>query len=142
MRPRELEIAFLDADQPAPLPTPPAHDERTRLTVLVVAAESDLRQYVRECLRERVDLRLLEAATAAAAVALAAHCSPELVVVDEPERYVLAALADLRAIVIVDELSHGTLPSPQHVRLLVRPFSAEGLLAQVEQLLGNAGLGT
>ena len=59
-----MEVAFLDADQAAPAPAPPAAlDERTCLTVLVVAAEADLRRYVRECLRERTDLRLLEAAT-------------------------------------------------------------------------------
>ena len=68
-----MEVAFLDADQAAPAPASPAAlDERTCLTVLVVAAEADLRRYVRECLRERTDLRLLEAATVAEAVTLAA----------------------------------------------------------------------
>ena len=47
-----LEVAFLDADQAAPAPAPsPAADERACLTVLVVAAEVDVRRYVRECLR-------------------------------------------------------------------------------------------
>jgi len=63
-----LEIAFLDADEGASAPvTPATHDERAWRTVLVVAAESDVRRYVGECLRERTDLRLVEAATVAAA---------------------------------------------------------------------------
>lgn len=132
----QLEVALLDADQAAPAPAAPgALDEHTRLTVLVIAAEADLRRYVRECLRERTDLRLLEAATVAAAVALAAHCSPDLLVVDEPASDVLARLSSLRAIVIVDEVPHGAPASGTRVRLLARPFSAEGLMAEVARLL-------
>jgi hypothetical protein len=132
-----LEVAFLDADQAAPAPAPPAAlDERTCLTVLVVAAEADLRRYVRECLRERTDLRLFEAATVTAAVALAAYHSPELLVVDEPERAVLVTLPQLRAIVIVDDVPHGAPGVGTRRRLLARPFTAEGLVAEVGQLLG------
>ena len=131
-----LEVAFLDADQAAPAPAPPAAlDERQRLTVLVVAAEADLRRYVRECLRERADLRVLEAATVAAAVTLAAYDWPELLVVDEPERDVLVTLSQLRAIVIVDDVPHGA-ASATRLRLLARPFTTEGLVAEVAQLLG------
>ena len=131
-----LEVAFLDADQPAPADaTPAALDERTRLTVLVVAAEVDLRRYVRECLRERSDLRVLEAATVAAAVALAAQCSPALLVVDEPESDVLIPLSQLRAIVIVDDVPHGESESGTRRRLLARPFTAERLAAEVGRLL-------
>jgi hypothetical protein len=131
-----LEVAFLDADQAAPTPAPPeALGEQTRLTVLVVAAEADVRRYVRECLRERTDLRLLEAATVTAAVSLAAHYVPELLIVDEPERDVLSKLSQLRAVVIVDDVPHGAPSSATH-RLLARPFTAEGLMAEVRQLLG------
>ena len=132
-----MEVAFLDADQAAPVPAPPAAlDERTCLTVLVVAAEADIRRYVRECLRERTDLRVLEAATVTAAVTLAAHYSPELVVVDKPESDVLVTLPQLRAIVIVDDVPHGAPGVGTRLRLLPRPFTAEGLLAEVGQLLG------
>ena len=131
-----MEVAFLDADQAAPTPAPAAAvDERMRLTVLVVAAEADLRRYVRECLRERTDLRLLEAATVSAAVSLASHYEPELLIVDEPERDVLLTLSQLRAVVIVDDVPHGA-PSSGTRRLLARPFTAEGLVAEVGQLLG------
>ena len=133
----QLEVAFLDADQDAPAPSPPAAlDERACLTVLVVAAEADLRRYVRECLRERTDLRLLEAATVTAAVALAAYYSPEILVVDEPERDVVVTLSQLRAIVIVDDVPHSGPGVETRLRLLARPFTAEGLVAAVGQLLG------
>ena len=134
-----LEVAFLDADQAAPSPAPlSAADDGACLTVMVVAAEVDLRRYVRECLRERTDLRLVEAATVKMAVTLAADSSPELLVVDAPERDVLATLSGLRAIVIVDEVPRGTPASGAHVRLLALPFTAERLVAEVSQLLGGA----
>jgi hypothetical protein len=131
-----LEVAFLDDHQPAPADaTPAALDERTRLTVLVIAAEADLRRYVRECLRERSDLRVLDAATVAAAVALAAECSPVLLIVDEPESDVLIPLSQLGAIVIVDDVPHGAPASGTRHRLLARPFTAERLAAEVGRLL-------
>jgi hypothetical protein len=132
-----LEVAFLDADEGGSAPlTPAALDERAWRIVLVVAAEADVRRYVGECLRERTDLRLVEAATVAAAVALAASYSPALLVVDEPERDVVAALTQLRAIVIVDDVPRGGPASGERVRLLARPFTADGLLAEVAELLG------
>ena len=132
-----MEVALLDADQAAPAPaTPAALDEQTCLTVLVVAAEADLRRYVRECLRERTDLRVLEASTVAGAVALAESDSLDLLVVDAPERDILALLVQLRAIVIVDDVSHRAPGSGTRVRPLARPFTAEGLVAEVGRLLG------
>jgi DNA-binding response OmpR family regulator len=132
-----LEVAFLDADQAAPAPVPPAAlDEQTCLTVLVVAAEADVRRYVRECLRERTDLRVLEAATATAAVTLAGVYSPELLVVDGPQRDVVVTLSQLRAIVIVDDVPHVTAGVETRLRLLARPFTAEGLVAALGQLIG------
>jgi hypothetical protein len=133
----QLEVAFLDADQAAPAPDPAAaFDERTCLTVLVVAAEADLRRYVRECLRDHTDLRLVEAATVVDAVTLAAQYSPELVILDEPESDVLLTLSEPRAIVIVDELPHAVSASGPRRRLLAHPFTAEGLVAEVDRLLG------
>ena len=132
-----MEVALLDADQAAPEPAPlPALDERTCLTVLVVAAEADLRRYVRECLRERTELRVLEASTVTAAIALAAYDLPALLVVDAPVRAVVDTLSQLRAIVIVDEVPHGAPGLGPRVGLLARPFTAEGLVAEVSRLLG------
>jgi DNA-binding NarL/FixJ family response regulator len=134
-----LEVAFLDADQAAPAPAQsPSADEGACLTVLVVAAEADLRRYVRECLRERPDLRLLEAATVTQAVALAVDCAPDVLIVDGPERDVLATLSQLRAIMIVDDVPRDAPALQTHVRLLARPFTAEQLVAGVNQLLDGA----
>jgi DNA-binding NtrC family response regulator len=131
-----LEVELLAADQAAPTPASPAAlDERTCLTVLVVAAEADVRRYVRECLRERTDLRVIEAASATDAVALAASYSPELLVVDEPDGNVLATLPQLRAIVIVDDVPRDAPASRDRLRLLARPFTAQRLVEQVGQLL-------
>jgi hypothetical protein len=136
-----LEVAYLDADQAAPAPSPPTVlDERTCLTVLVVAVEADFRRYVRECLRERTDLRIIEAATVTDAITLAAGCSLDLIVVDEPEREVLRALSEIRAIVIVDDVPRGAAASRSRHRLLARPFTGEGLVAEVGQLLGSSAL--
>ncbi len=133
-----LVVAVLDdADRRAPAPATPADgDERACLTVLVVAAEADFRRYVRECLRERPDLRLLEAATVAAAVSLADHYSPVLLVVDEPERDIEGPLSLLSTIVIVDDVPPGAPAPGTRRRLLARPFSAEGLMAEIARLLG------
>jgi hypothetical protein len=133
-----LEVALLDADQAAPSPAP-SPDERPCLTALVVAAELDVRRYVRECLRERADVRLAEAASVAAAVALAAQSPPEFLVVDAPERDVVAALSSLRAIVIVDDVLHDAFTSGTRLRLLARPFTAEALIAEVDRILGSDG---
>jgi hypothetical protein len=131
-----LEVAFLD-DQAPPAPAPPAALEgQARLTVLVVAAEADLRRYVRECLRVRSDLRILEAATVTEALTLAGSDSPELLVVDEPESDVLSTLSQQRAIVIVDDVPRGSSAARARVRLLARPFTGEGLVEEVGRLLG------
>jgi hypothetical protein len=131
-----LEVAFLEADDGASAPlTPAVRDEQPRRTVLVVAAESDLRRYVGECLRERTDLRLVEAATVTEAAAVASLYSPVLLIVDGPERDVVATLSQVRAIVIVDDVPRGAPPPDDRIRLLARPFTAEGLLAEVGELL-------
>jgi hypothetical protein len=131
-----LELAFLDGDEAVPVPNAHAADgSGPALTVLVVAAEADVRRYVRECLRERADVRVVEAATVAAAVEMAAMDAPRLLVVDEMEREVLVSLADVRAIVMVDDVPHGAPPPGSRRRLLARPFSADRLVAEVSELL-------
>jgi hypothetical protein len=133
----QLEVSFLDDDQAALAPDDSGvTEERQRVTVLVVAAESDLRRYVRECLRERTELRVLDAATVAGGIEVAARESPMLLVVDEPERDVLVALPEVRAIVIVDDVPRETTVSGVRHRQIARPFSREGLLAEVGLVLG------
>ena len=131
-----LELAFLDDGRAVPASSPPPVGERGGRTLLVVAAEDDLRRYVRDCLRERADLRLVDAATVDAAVALSAHLRPELLVVDEPERGVLTALPHLGAILLVNEVPRGASGAGPRVRLLAHPFSADALVSEVARLIG------
>ena len=136
-----LEAALLDADDPTPaLAAGP--DAGSCPAVLVVAAEPDIRRYVRECLRERSVLRVVEAATVAAAVAVAARHSPVCLVVDGPERAVLRALASHRAVLLVDDEPDAggddgpdDGPAPR-VRWLARPFTARALMGAVDGLVG------
>ena len=130
-----LEVAIL-SEQPAPAPAPsPPINVPVGLTVVVVAAEADVRQYVRECLRDRVDVKILEAASVTEGLTVAAHEPVALLVVDAPERDVLGGLSHIRAIVIVDELPRGARPLGKRIRFLARPFSADGLVAEVTELL-------
>lgn len=55
---------------------------------------------------------------------------------DEPESDVVVTLSQLRAIVIVDGVPHGALASGTRLRLFARPFTAEGLVAELGRLLG------
>jgi hypothetical protein len=130
----QLEVAILAADQLAPVPEPATSHAPTQQTVLIVAAEADLRRYVRECLRERPDLRVLEAASVAAAAVVAADDVLLLLIVDEPEIEILAVLSRLRAIVVVDDVPRHARPEAR-LRRLARPFAAERLLAEVGRLL-------
>jgi hypothetical protein len=107
-----------------------AADEGACQAVLVVAAEADLRRYVRECLRERPAPRLVETAAVDAAVAPAARYPGAWLVVDEPERAVLRALVPHRA-VLLDDVPRDAPASATHRRLLARPFTALDLVAGV-----------
>jgi CheY-like chemotaxis protein len=130
-----LEVAFL-ADAEASQPSPASDDERPGVTVLVLAAEADVRRYVAECLRARSDLRVLEAPMAAAATELVRQARPDLLIVDGSDG--LERFPDLRAVVIVDEIPYGsTTDATRPVRLLGRPFSGDQLLAQVDLALAN-----
>ena len=124
-----LEVALLEADAAAPEPVLVPNDGHPPLTVLVVSAEADLCRYVRECLRDRADVRVRDAATIGAAAAVAADGSVSLLIVDARERAILGALPHVRAILIVDDVVD-VLPMPR-VRFMERPFTAEGLLAEV-----------
>lgn len=130
-----LEAALLDAGRAAPAPAAEPGG-RACPTVLVVAAEADLRHYVRECLRDRPALCLVEAATASAAVALATRHPPACLVVDERERGVLGTLDSHRAVLLVDDLPRDAPTPAPRVRLLARPFTAAELVAAIDRLIG------
>jgi hypothetical protein len=130
-----LEVAILDADHDAAM-APAMAGEQPHFIVLVVAAEADLRRYVRECLRDRRDIVVLETDTVTAARTIAERESPKIFIVDEREAAMLAVLLRLRVILIVDDEPRYALADAR-VRLLPRPFSAERLLAEVVSLLDS-----
>ena len=127
-----LEVASLDDSGSRP-PEQTIGDERPRLSVLVVAAEADVRHYIGECLRARSDLRVYQASNARAAAELANTTPLDFVIAGRSDG--LEALAHLRTIVLVDEVPYGTATVTPRVRLLSRPFSAEQLATEVDQLL-------
>ena len=125
---------MLASDQPAPMPTPDIGDRQQRHTVLVVAADADVRRHVRECLRDRVDLHVLDAPTVAIAEQLAAAHRPHLLIVDPRDAAVLSAIADVRAVVLMDDVPPHTRPNDRIVTLM-RPFGRHDLEALVDQAL-------
>ena len=126
-----LEVELLASDQPAPLPAAAIGDHHQRRTVLVVAGDADVRRYVRECLRDRADLRVLEAAAIAMAKRLAALQPPELLIVDAPEAGVLDTVMDVRAVLIADDVARDAMPNAR-IATLARPFGARDLRALVD----------
>ena len=122
-----LEAKLLEVEDSASESAP--NDGQSSRTVLVVSAEVDLCRYVRECLRERTDVRVRDAASIDAAVRLAEDGNASLLIVDGAQRAILGALPHSSVILIVDDLG-GVLPTTR-VRLLERPFTADRLLAEV-----------
>ena len=101
--------------------------------MLVVAADADVRRYVRECLRDRADLRVLEAATIGMATRLAALQAPTLLIVDAPDAGVLDTLVEVRAILVADDVPREAMPHTR-VTMLAQPFGARDLQALIDQL--------
>ncbi|MDF2775856.1 MAG: hypothetical protein K0S86_5357 [Geminicoccaceae bacterium] len=124
-----LEVELLASDQPAALPA--LDDQRQRHTVLVVAADADVRRYVCECLRDRDDLRVLETGTIELAERLATLHSPRLLIVDAHEAAVLSVILDVPAVLIADDVSSDAMRTGRIVTLMP-PFGGEDLEAVVD----------
>ena len=131
-----LEVELLASDQSAALTAPVPGDESQRRTVLMVAEDADVRRYVRECLRDRADLRLLEASAVSTAEQLAALHRPQLLIVDARDAAVLSTIADVRALLIADDVPLDAMPDSRVVRLM-RPFGRQDLEALIDVLLAD-----
>ena len=129
-----LEVDLLASDHPTPLPVPAVGDRREQHTVLIVAGDADVRRHALECLRDRNDLRVLEAAPIAMARRLATLESPELLIVDAPELRVLDAIENVRAVLMVDDMTRADTRDPR-IAILARPFSRQDLESIVDSLL-------
>ena len=99
----------------------------------MVPRDADVRRYVRECLGDRADLRVLEAATIGMATRPAALQPPKLLIVDAPDAGVVDAFMDVHAALIADDVPRETMPNAR-VIALPRPFGAQDLQAIVDRL--------
>jgi DNA-binding NtrC family response regulator len=129
-----LEIDLLASDRHAPLSAPAVGDRREQRTVLVVARDADVRRHVLECLRERTDLRVVEADTIATATRLAAREPPALLILDTADIALLEAIAEVRAVVMVDDVGPEAMRDAR-IATLARPFSGRDLESLVDRLL-------
>ena len=129
-----LEVAILAAAEVAPAVVPPPRADGQHRTITVVAADADVRWHVRECLRDRPDVRVLEAASVAVALSLAAQAEPDVLIVDAPQGDVIVALPRARAVVIVDDVPRQPRREGARVRFLARPFTAQQLVAEVDRV--------
>jgi DNA-binding response OmpR family regulator len=120
------------------------------LTVLVVVADSDMRSYVRGCLRHHERIRVVEVTDGEAALAATRLTLPDLVIIDVASRGTAATvlgsaqqaqqvLARVPLIVITDdEPDDGgaqTLAGAALGLVLAKPFNAQQLCGRVEDSL-------
>jgi DNA-binding response OmpR family regulator len=119
-------------------------------TVLVVAADSDMRSYVRGCLRHHERIRVVEVTDGEAALAATRLTLPDVVIIDMAHRGTAATvlgsarqarrvLTRVPLIVITDdEPDDGgaqILGGAALALILVKPFNAQQLCGRVEDLL-------
>ena len=103
--------------------------------MFVVSRNADSRYYVRECLRARPAIRVLEATTRAFAEPLARQLAPDLLIVDSADD---ATLSYAPAIVLADERPPGeqnTVVGGAIRVWLQRPLNAASLLTLVDRML-------
>jgi DNA-binding NtrC family response regulator len=142
-------LASASDDARAMSPDRGAGGDAEQRMVLVVAAEADMRTYVRRCLAQVASVQVMEAPDVAGMRGIARAMPPDLIVVDVDGEPAGAAvdrmlggqpeLIGVPAIVITDEapggdrgtIGTGTAPGV----LLVKPFNARRLCAEVYRLL-------
>jgi DNA-binding NarL/FixJ family response regulator len=105
----------------------------------VVAGKAEVRGYVRECLRARPDLRLVEAARSDDALALVASVRPAVTIIDAQDIVLDPSLMATCCILLVDDSPHASDPLGAAVRLIARPFTSDQLLAEVAACLHRQG---
>jgi DNA-binding NtrC family response regulator len=134
----QLEIAILAAEMAAPAHAPAAQPHAR--SVLIIAADADLRRYIADCLSENRELHVAAAGSVADAVVCAQQQPPQLILVDAPNVHTREQFHGTCTIVVVDELpaaaqrvSDASTTAP--VAYITRPFNARSLLELVDRLL-------
>ena len=148
-------LASASDDARALSPDPRLDGDIDHRTVLVVAVDADMRTYVRGCLAHMMSIQVVEAADIGMMRGIARAMPPDLVVIDvdgDPAGVAVDRLLDVQpelvnvpVIVITDEapggarepLGSGKAPGA----LLVKPFNARRLCAEVHRLLDEEPCG-
>lgn len=133
------QIARLAAQHAAAIAEAPPAAIVAVKSLLVVASCEKVRASVRASLQEASWVRVLEADSVQAGLALLRQEAPDLVLVDYQDRAVLESSAATRAVLIADQVPRsGELPRAL-VGLLARPLKPERVSRQVLALLGANG---
>ena len=131
----ELLTTQLAADRPINAGEAAVENAGRVRTVLLVAADAELRHYVRECVHDVPQVRLIEASSPVDALEMTRRTMPNALIVDRSAASLLTSLADVRAIVITDEPGGITLRRGARLVLLSEPFRRESLALEVERLV-------
>jgi hypothetical protein len=155
----QLEVELLTGtSEQIVVPQPVTTPGEPRYTVLAAVAEADLRSYIRECLRERTDLRVAEADPGEPVLEAIRRLRPALVIAEvsaipgaaaasvasapahgAPNDY---GLPPLPLLLIGDEapelLATGHPRPGTRMVFLPQPFNARRLLDAVERLLHSS----
>ena len=133
----ELELAILASDL-AQAPQSRSEDAVTpqRATVFVVAADADLRSYVRLAL-ERAEYRVLDAATSSRAALLGTGSHVSVVITADPTT--LGDFPTTPAILLAeDDADDGVRPDGHsELAIIVGPFQPRQLIDRVERLVSK-----
>ena len=134
----EAEILRSELAPPrdAPQPTGDLSDPIDQRIVLIVVADASLRRYVRECLRDSARFFVRDVETPRAAIEFVARVEPCVIIVDRVAEQVMRVLVDVRVIVIDDGLRGAEYEYGDRSAVLMSPFTAETLVAEIDRLLG------
>src|SRR5262245_30926521 len=133
----QLEIALLAAAANEPSDDRIAASEPSR-TVLLAVSDADLREYIRQCLRQRTDLRVVEPQPGDDPLNVGRRQSVALVIADaSPDG---AAPLNRPPLLLIGDEPPEALPVHEGAGMafLRQPFNARRLLDVVASLLGQA----
>jgi len=132
----QLEIALLAAASTEPSDDEIAAGESGR-TVLLAVGDADLREYIKQCLLQRADLRVVEPKPGDDPVNVGRQTVALVIADGSPDG--AAALNRPPLLLVGDELSEALpIREGEGMAFLVQPFNARRLLDVVARLLGQA----
>jgi hypothetical protein len=127
-----LEVALLSSAE---------HGAPSDAVALVVASDDDERLYVADALRQRTDLVVIVAATVAAALEVAAHRTPRVLIATHDARIVVRHLPAVAAVLLSDDTSAPEVTDASRLAPIVvlrGAFRGARLLEVVATLIGDS----